>query len=82
VWTRSEGIDPFLRIEDAAGAVLKEDDDDGGRPTPWVVLEVAPHRAIVVTVAAGSARHDARLRGQPRPAASRRQVLEKMVPPG
>ena len=36
VWVSSDDVDPFLRIEDAAGNLVLEDDDRGGGTTAFV----------------------------------------------
>jgi tetratricopeptide (TPR) repeat protein len=53
VWTKVEGdLDTFLRVENASGTFLAEDDDSGGKPTPCVKLEVEPGKLLVIVVAA------------------------------
>ncbi len=51
-WTRGD-IDLCLRIEDArTGKLLAEDDDSGGRPAPYIRLELETGRAIAIAAAA------------------------------
>jgi CHAT domain-containing protein/tetratricopeptide (TPR) repeat protein len=53
VWTKGAGkLDTFLRVEDESGKLLDEDDDSGGKPTPYVKLEVEPGMKLVIAVAA------------------------------
>jgi hypothetical protein len=52
VWTKVEGdLDTFLRVEDASGKPIAEDDDSGGKPTPYLKLEVEPATRLTITVA-------------------------------
>jgi len=56
VWTRAEAsFDLHLRVEDAQGQLLGEDDDAGGGNTPYLRLEVSPAQRIVVVVSLASA---------------------------
>ena len=53
VWTRgADGLDLCLRIEDAAGALVAEDEDGGGGTTPYARIEVVRGRELVVFAAA------------------------------
>ncbi len=53
IWTAVEGdLDTCLRVEDAAGKLLMEDDDSGGKPTPHTLVEVEPGQQLVIFVAA------------------------------
>jgi len=52
VWTRVDGdFDTRLRVV-ANGAKTFEDDDSGGKPTPYRCLSVAPGTQLVITVMA------------------------------
>ncbi len=52
-WTRTEdSFDTFLRVEDGAGKLLHQDDDLGGKPTPYLEFAVEPGQRLVILVAA------------------------------
>jgi hypothetical protein len=67
VWTQVAGdVDTSLRLEDGDGRLLAEDDDSGGKPTPYVKLPAEPGRKILVTVAASEPGWRCRCRPAPR----------------
>jgi tetratricopeptide (TPR) repeat protein len=51
IWARSDTIDPFLRIEDAAGGVLGEDEDSGGCKAAFVTIEAKAGQELNIHVA-------------------------------
>src|SRR5262245_5288052 len=53
LWTvAADGVDTMLRVEEATGRLLAEDDDSGGMPTPYVKLKVEPAQRLMIAVAA------------------------------
>lgn len=69
VWTRVDGdFDTFLRV-DANGTKRFEDDDGGGKPTPYKCLSVGPGTKLVFTVMAaqpgGTGRVELHMRAAP-----------------
>ncbi len=54
VFVLSDDFDPFLRVTDARGDVLAEDDDGGGGTTAFLELPVRPRQRLTITVAAAS----------------------------
>ncbi len=55
VWAISEdGLDLFLRAEDAAGRPLAENDNGGGGTIPFLELTVEPGRRFAIVVAAAT----------------------------
>ncbi len=56
VWTKvDETFDTFLRVEDEAGKLLGENDESGGKPTPYVGLTVEPGTVLAIVVAGSKA---------------------------
>ncbi len=45
-WVESAAFDPVITALDESGARLAEDDDGGGRPTPWIDLPVVPGQVL------------------------------------
>lgn len=55
LWAESKALDPYLRVEDASGKRLAEDDDSARAKRPWIALEVAKGQKLVVRVASSNA---------------------------
>ena len=55
VWAASAELDPFLRVEDARGAWVTEDDDSGGGTSAQLAINVRPGMVVAVTVATADA---------------------------
>ncbi len=52
LWTTVEGaFDACLRVEGPRSTLLAEDADSGGRPTPYIALDVEEGMALVIAVA-------------------------------
>ncbi len=50
LWTKADGFDLRLRVEDGTGELLAEDEDSGGGKTPYLALVVAQGQKLSVIV--------------------------------
>ncbi len=60
-WVESTAFDPVLGARDSTGALLAEDDDSGGKPTPWLDLAVEPGHEVQLVVRSADGMGSARL---------------------
>ncbi len=60
-WVESTDFDPVLEARDATEGWLAEDDDSGGKPTPWLDLAVEPGREVQLVVRSAQGTGSARL---------------------
>ncbi len=56
-WAQGADLDLFLAVEQESGATLAEDDDSGGRPTPYVRLDVREGQWLGFQIAARRGTH-------------------------
>lgn len=61
VWVESDDFDAQLAARSVDGATIIEDDDSGGRPTPWIDVSCAAGRSVRFVVRAKEGSGTARL---------------------